>query len=392
MGIHLVDAFEDALLEFIQRGYANVPQEAARHLGERGLDQVEPGTVFGRMHVFEAAWTACQVRHRLLGDMRAVVVQHDADDGLGRIVFVESAQQRDELHAAVARLDVGDDFPGMQVQRRQDRQGSVADILVIAADAGVLVRHWRQVWRRRAQRLHARLLVDADGVHRQWSRIVHCLGPVEVDVAVDHKHFGHLALELLVALFEVVAHAVGLEFVRVKDAPDGGLACPGQPGEPHRRRVRSHMLGQCRQRPQFGGHAQRVRFAARQVDHPGLGFVADLRGMRPVKAITQAGVHARSQRLVDALVDRRARHAEQALYLRGGLTLCIRQQHLRALDLAQGSRSRTGQFLQHRALFDGHRQRCASRLSSHASLHMEMLDEHDRRRMQLSKAFNGTKY
>lgn len=46
---------------------------------------------------------------------------------------------------------------------------------------------------------------------------------------------------------------------------------------------RSHVLGQCRQRPRFGCHAQRVGFATRQVDHPGLRFVADLRCMRRCK-------------------------------------------------------------------------------------------------------------
>jgi len=57
----------------------------------------------------------------------------------------------------------------------------MADVLVIAADAGVLVRHWRQ--RSGAvvpSASHPRLLIDTDGVHGQGSRIVHRLGTVEV--------------------------------------------------------------------------------------------------------------------------------------------------------------------------------------------------------------------
>ena len=55
MGVHLVDAFEDALLEFVQGGQADVAQEAARDLGEGRLHQVEPRAVLGRVDVLEAS-------------------------------------------------------------------------------------------------------------------------------------------------------------------------------------------------------------------------------------------------------------------------------------------------------------------------------------------------
>jgi hypothetical protein len=92
---------------------------------------------------------------------------------------------------------------------------AMADVLVIviaiAIEARVLARHGRQIRRRRAQRLHTGLFVDAAGVHRQWSRNDHSLRTVKADVTTSTPRPS--AFELRVALFEVIAHAVGLEFL-----------------------------------------------------------------------------------------------------------------------------------------------------------------------------------
>lgn len=185
-----------------------------------------------------------QVGHRLLRDVRAVVVQHDTDDSLARVVRIQPLQQGDELDTAVTRLDVGDDLSAVQVQRSQDRQGAVSNVLVIAPNAGVLARHWRQIRRGNPQTLYPRLLVNADGVDRHWPSVVHGIGTVQIHVPVNHQHLGHLALEIGVAPFEVVAHPVRLEFVRIQDAPHRGFGRGGQPGETGRSSVLGDVPGQ----------------------------------------------------------------------------------------------------------------------------------------------------
>ena len=85
-------------------------KEGSRHLGEGTLNQIGPGTLLGCVNVFESSRTSGQVGCGLLGGVGRVVVQHDADDGLLRIVLVQSIEQRDKLHAAVPVLDVGEDL------------------------------------------------------------------------------------------------------------------------------------------------------------------------------------------------------------------------------------------------------------------------------------------
>lgn len=135
--------------ELVERLNADVPQEGPRHPREGDLHQVEPGGVRGGVHVLEAAGAPGQVAHRLPRGVGGVVVEHDADDAALGIVRVEALEQRDELSAAVAPLDVRDDLPAAQVQRGEDRQGAVADVLVVAPHRGVPPRHRGQV--RRAQ-------------------------------------------------------------------------------------------------------------------------------------------------------------------------------------------------------------------------------------------------
>jgi hypothetical protein len=57
-----------------------------------------------------------------------VVVQHDANDGLLRIVLIQSLKQRDELHAAVPVLDVGEDLARVQVDSGQYRVRAYMDV------------------------------------------------------------------------------------------------------------------------------------------------------------------------------------------------------------------------------------------------------------------------
>ena len=196
-------------------------QERARHFGEGALDQVQPGAVFRGMHVFEAPRPRRQIRHGLAGDVGGVIVEDDANDGVGRIVAMQALQQRDELAAAMVRLDLGDDFAGVQIQRGENRQRAVAHVLMVARQHRLLPRHRRQVRGSGADSLYARLLVHG---HRVGGRRGIGARRRQEHVAIDHQDFPHLAVELRVATFQIVAHPMRLQILLLQDAPDAAPA------------------------------------------------------------------------------------------------------------------------------------------------------------------------
>src|SRR5215469_14236684 len=55
VAIEITDKFDDALLQFVCRVDTDVAEHGARCFGEKTLDEVEPGTVFGGEHKGEAA-------------------------------------------------------------------------------------------------------------------------------------------------------------------------------------------------------------------------------------------------------------------------------------------------------------------------------------------------
>ena len=89
-----------------------------------------------------------QVRHGLAGNVRGVIVEDNADDGVGRIVTMQALQQGDELAATMSRLDIGDDFAAVQIQRGENRQRAVAHVFVVARQRRLLPRYRRQVRKR----------------------------------------------------------------------------------------------------------------------------------------------------------------------------------------------------------------------------------------------------
>src|SRR5713226_2097447 len=131
-GIEFLDAPQNALLQFIDRFDSDVAQESAGHLGEGAFDQIKPGAMLGCVNVLEAPGARGEIGHGLPGDVGRMVVQHHADDGLARIVLVQALEQRDELHTAVALLDVGEDLTRVQVDSGEDRYSAPTDILTVA--------------------------------------------------------------------------------------------------------------------------------------------------------------------------------------------------------------------------------------------------------------------
>src|SRR6202790_4695932 len=151
-------------LQFIDRFDSDVAQESAGHLGEGAFDEIKPGAMLGCVNVLEAPGARGEIGHGLPGDVGRMVVQHHADDGLARIVLVQALEQRDELHTAVAVLDVREDVTRVQVDSGEDRYRAPTDILIVAPYGGCLARYRRQIRSCQSDRLNTRLLVDADGV------------------------------------------------------------------------------------------------------------------------------------------------------------------------------------------------------------------------------------
>src|SRR5262249_58246416 len=80
VAIEITDEFDDALLQLVCRVDTDVAEYGARRFGEKTLDEVEPGTVFGGEHKGEAAVRLSgQPGLGLPRDMRRVIVQNDLD-------------------------------------------------------------------------------------------------------------------------------------------------------------------------------------------------------------------------------------------------------------------------------------------------------------------------
>ena len=102
--------------------YANVAQESARHLAEERLDEIQPGSVFGRQNIMEPIGTGRQVGLGLLGEVRRMVIQDQTQDPIRRVESIQVLEQSDEFAAAMPPLDPGGYVTGVQIQGRQDEQ------------------------------------------------------------------------------------------------------------------------------------------------------------------------------------------------------------------------------------------------------------------------------
>src|SRR5258707_7394709 len=136
-----------------------MPEEGAGHLSEEGLDDVEPGAMFGCVHVDESVGAGCQILPCLTRDMRRVVIQQDSNDGFSRIVSVEILEKTNELAAAMPALDAGSDVPVVQIDGSQDRDSYHPAVLVVACRRRVPARHRWQVWGCGGESLNPWLLI-----------------------------------------------------------------------------------------------------------------------------------------------------------------------------------------------------------------------------------------
>jgi hypothetical protein len=199
---------------------ADVAEHGAGELGEEALDEIEPGAVFGREGEFKATGgLGGEKGLGLFRNMRRVIVEDQFDGGVGRIGGVKNLEEFDEFAAAVAVSRQGMDFPGEKIDAGQQRDGARALLFVIAREALMCARCGRQVRRRVGDRLNAGLFVVGYDRHRIARRLFGGGRSLldEFHLAIDAQHRRHFLLELRVAAFEVIAHFVRFDLLRVED-------------------------------------------------------------------------------------------------------------------------------------------------------------------------------
>ena len=96
----------------------------------------------------------------LFGYVGGIIVEDQLDRGRSRIGRIEKLQKLNELAGAVAFLDEAMDLASHEIDPGKQAQRSVALILMISGESCMNAGFRRQVRRGRANRLHARLLVE----------------------------------------------------------------------------------------------------------------------------------------------------------------------------------------------------------------------------------------
>ena len=106
MTIEFIHSGHDAVLEFLFGRNADVAQDGAGELGEKALDEIEPGAMLRREGEFEAAGRLLgEPSFGFLGNVRGMIVEDQLDRRVGWIGGVEKLEEFDEFAAAVAILD-----------------------------------------------------------------------------------------------------------------------------------------------------------------------------------------------------------------------------------------------------------------------------------------------
>src|SRR6266699_1220332 len=119
------DATLNPFFEFSFGFHSDLPEKSVRHLAKKRFDQIQPGTVLGRVDVTKAVRPCCQIGARFLGDVSRMIIQNNPNGHPRRIISIQVFEQRHKLPAAMSLLDSRHHVPVVQVQRSQDRKGPV---------------------------------------------------------------------------------------------------------------------------------------------------------------------------------------------------------------------------------------------------------------------------
>ena len=102
-----VDFGEDSLAQLRQGSDADMAKHGAGELGEKSLDEIEPGAVFGRVDEREASFGLLgEPSHRLLGFVGGVIVEDELDRGLIALWVIAIAPVSHEVtNPAISRTE-----------------------------------------------------------------------------------------------------------------------------------------------------------------------------------------------------------------------------------------------------------------------------------------------
>ena len=64
------------------------------------------------------------------------------------------------------------------------------------------------------------LLVNADGIDRQWLVVVLGIGLEHRNILVINKHFTHLSVKLRIHFFKIITNSVGLNIIFAQNVPN----------------------------------------------------------------------------------------------------------------------------------------------------------------------------
>ena len=137
-------------------------------------------------------------------------------------------------------------------------------------------RRWRQVRRRRSDRLHTGLFIVRDDRDRRGFLLLRDGGLLQQrDLAIDAQDLGHLLVEQRIAAFQIIAHLVRLDLMRGENFAQRALSKIGEAFVSCRRPMFANVSRQQPRRPQFMRIAQFLGFAASKIDDESSRFFCD---------------------------------------------------------------------------------------------------------------------
>ena len=244
--------------------YANVAQESARHLAEERLDEIQPGSVFGRQNIMEPIGTGRQVGLGLLGEVRRMVIQDQTQDPIRRVESIQVLEQSDEFAAAMPPLDPGGYVTGVQIQGRQDGAGPETFLFVVAAPAGMPTRYWFQIGRGVSDGLDAGFFIHRDGDDRNDPALL----ILQRNFLIHQQNLAHLGFQIGVAPFQVIRDLFRMQRSFGQDSVNRGFGRARQRTISRLAGMLAHMPGQRASAPDFRGIPQLLRLATGQMNHP----------------------------------------------------------------------------------------------------------------------------
>ncbi len=90
--------------------------------------------MFWRKYKLKPSRHCGQIRSRLLGCVRTVIIKDQTDLVSLGVLLIQHFQEDDEITALMRVTDIGDRFPRQQIDSSKQRDGAFSNIFVIALD------------------------------------------------------------------------------------------------------------------------------------------------------------------------------------------------------------------------------------------------------------------